>query len=219
MLPSIPTSAGISQTVYGVILNHPGSLAALGEALNQPPYQRPPQAPVLYIKPANTWADNDHTLRLPEGASQVEIGATLALVIGSPASRVNETQALSHVAAYQLAIDFSLPHSSYYRPAIREKCFDGSCVLGPLQAQASLSTLVIQTRINEQDVDSWRVDELIRSPARLLAEVSAFMTLNPGDRLLIGVKWQAPQATIGDRVVVQAAGLPETRCRIAGARA
>ncbi|MCB5363834.1 fumarylacetoacetate hydrolase family protein [Pusillimonas sp. CC-YST705] len=217
MLPSLPPAAGISHTVYGVVLNHPGSLSAMGASLNEAPYQAPPKAPVLYIKPCNTWAQSGASVSLPTGAGSVEIGATLGLLIGSPASRLSEDKALQHVAAYQLVIDLSLPHSSYYRPAIREKCFDGSCVLGPEQAtKPALETLGIQTLINGQAVDTWAVSELLRQPAQLLAQISAFMTLNPGDRLLVGVKWQAPQAKRGDVVVVQAQGLPTVQCTIGG---
>ena len=46
-------------TVYGVILNLRQELAALGEAMEKPPYGKPPKAPVLYIKPRNTLAGRE----------------------------------------------------------------------------------------------------------------------------------------------------------------
>ncbi len=215
MLLTLPPASGVSHTVYGVVLNHQGSLQAMGETLSQPPYQAPPKAPILYVKPSNTWADDDARVRLPDGADAVEIGATLALLIGSPAARLREDRALACVAGCQLVMDLSLPHSSYYRPAIREKCFDGSCVLGSVQAPCpALESLAVQTLINGKQADAWGLSELIRSPARLLSEITAFMTLNPGDRLLLGVKWQAPQARRGDIVEVRAQGLPGVQCTI-----
>ena len=45
-------------TVYGTLLNFKTELAAMQPQMNQPPYKAPPQAPVLYIKPANTWSAN-----------------------------------------------------------------------------------------------------------------------------------------------------------------
>ncbi|MEN9670300.1 MAG: 4-hydroxyphenylacetate degradation bifunctional isomerase/decarboxylase, partial [Pseudomonadota bacterium] len=42
-------------TVYGTLLNEKKALAALGEQVHVAPYKAPPQAPVLYIKPRNTW--------------------------------------------------------------------------------------------------------------------------------------------------------------------
>ena len=44
-------------TVYGVLLNFQAERDALGERMSLPPYQAPPRAPVLYIKPANTCAE------------------------------------------------------------------------------------------------------------------------------------------------------------------
>ncbi|MEO8806572.1 MAG: fumarylacetoacetate hydrolase, partial [Burkholderiaceae bacterium] len=37
-------------TVYGTLLNHRDALAALGNAVNEPPYKAAPKAPILYIK-------------------------------------------------------------------------------------------------------------------------------------------------------------------------
>lgn len=45
--PPLPVAIG---TVYGALLNERAALDALGDAVNAPPYGRPPQAPILYIK-------------------------------------------------------------------------------------------------------------------------------------------------------------------------
>ncbi|MEP7298880.1 MAG: fumarylacetoacetate hydrolase, partial [Burkholderiales bacterium] len=44
-------------TVYGTLLNHRDALAALGNTVTEPPYKAAPKAPILYIKPRNTWID------------------------------------------------------------------------------------------------------------------------------------------------------------------
>ena len=54
--------------VYGVALNFKGAIEALGRAVHQDPYQRPPRAPVLYIKPANTWIANGDVIPCPSGS-------------------------------------------------------------------------------------------------------------------------------------------------------
>jgi len=227
MLPDLPSEllpdltavlaggSAVCPAVYGVVLNHPCALEGLGARLEQPPYQTPPKAPVMYVKPRNTWVSSGSRVMLPAGEGAVELGATLALVMGVGASRLTADNALATVAGCQLALDLSLPHDSYYRPAIREKCFDGSCVLGVVQASMpGLDALGIQTLVNGRQVDEWRINELIRSPAQLLAQITEFMSLNPGDRLLVGVKWQVPQARAGDVLTVQAGGLPALHCEI-----
>ena len=45
-----------SGTVFGTLLNFRGELRSLGEQMLQAPYKAAPQAPVLYIKTANTWS-------------------------------------------------------------------------------------------------------------------------------------------------------------------
>ncbi|MBS1230771.1 MAG: 2-hydroxyhepta-2,4-diene,7-dioate isomerase [Proteobacteria bacterium] len=204
----------VGATVYGVILNDTVSLQKIG-TLDAAPYQGAPQAPALYIKPANTRAAGGATVTLPRGATTVEVGATLGLVIGSAAARLDAANALEAVCGVVLAADLSLPHASYYRPAIREKCFDGSLPISEVLPLPDLSTLVITTEIDGALVDSRSLADLIRPPAQLLADVSEFMTLAAGEVLLVGVRYQAPQAGEGSRVRLSAAGVGSLEFSIA----
>lgn len=203
--------SAIKGTVYGVILNDRGSLARIGAALSEAPYKAAPQAPALYIKPANTLSRNGAVVVLPANASQLEIGATVGIVIGTAAARLRSEDAGSVIAGYLVVADLSLPHSSYYRPAIGEKCFDGSCVLGdriaPADTVLAPQDLAIRTTVNDQQADSWSLQELVRGVPELLRDVTEFMTLNAGDVLLVGVKWQAPVAKAGDRVRISVTGV------------
>jgi 5-oxopent-3-ene-1,2,5-tricarboxylate decarboxylase / 2-hydroxyhepta-2,4-diene-1,7-dioate isomerase len=196
----------VSGTVYGAILNDTVSLHKIG-ALDAAPYQGAPRAPALYLKPANTRLESGATVTLPDGASTLEIGATLGLVLGRAAARLTPANALAALAGVVLAADLSLPHGDYYRPAIREKCFDGSLPIGEIQALPDLSALVLTTEIDGLIVDQRSLADLIRSPAQLLADVSEFMTLAPGDVLLVGVAYQAPTAGPGSRVRISADGV------------
>mgnify|MGYP003542233020 CR=1 FL=1 len=76
-------------TVYGTLLNHRDALAALGEQVNAAPYKAPPKAPILYIKPRNTVVGHRVPAVVPADATELEMGATLGVVIGRTASRVN----------------------------------------------------------------------------------------------------------------------------------
>ena len=63
--------------VYGVALNFKGALAALGDAVHRDPYKKPPEAPVLYTKPANTWISGGAAIPCPGGVPQLRLGGTL----------------------------------------------------------------------------------------------------------------------------------------------
>jgi 5-oxopent-3-ene-1,2,5-tricarboxylate decarboxylase/2-hydroxyhepta-2,4-diene-1,7-dioate isomerase len=208
--------SAITGTVYGVVLNDRASVEGIGAALAEAPYQGAPKAPVLYIKPANTLAGDGATVALPPGATRVEIGATVGIVIKRPATRIDAADAALVIAGYVLVADLSLPHSSYYRPAFREKCFDDSCVIGARMWPVAVpEELEIVTFINEREVDRRSLHSLVREVPVLLSDVSEFMTLSAGDVLLTGVRWQAPSAAAGDHVTLRADGLGELSFTVA----
>jgi 5-oxopent-3-ene-1,2,5-tricarboxylate decarboxylase / 2-hydroxyhepta-2,4-diene-1,7-dioate isomerase len=197
-------------TVYGTLLNHADALAALGAAVHEPPYKAPPKAPVLYIKPRNTWVGDGDAVVVPAGVDELEIGATLGLVIGRAACRVHEAEALSFVAGYVIVNDVSVPHAAYYRPSLRFKARDTFCPIGAFVARdavAAPDALRIVVSVGGETVHRCSTAGLIRPAARLLAEVSEFMTLVPGDVLSIGVAAGAPRARAGQRVGISIEGL------------
>jgi 5-oxopent-3-ene-1,2,5-tricarboxylate decarboxylase/2-hydroxyhepta-2,4-diene-1,7-dioate isomerase len=201
----------LSGAVYGALLNHRTALAALGDSVNQAPYERPPVAPVLYIKPRNTLALSGSVVRLAAGTPELEVGACLGVVIGRAACRVSESRALEHVAGYLIVADVSIPHANYYRPSIRYKARDGYCPLGPkVTARAEVANpdaLTIRTYIGGALVQTASTADLIRPAGRLLAEVTDFMTLAPGDVLALGAAAPAPRVRSGQTATIRIDGL------------
>jgi 5-oxopent-3-ene-1,2,5-tricarboxylate decarboxylase/2-hydroxyhepta-2,4-diene-1,7-dioate isomerase len=191
-------------TVYGALLNHRAALAALGDAVNHAPYKAAPKAPVLYIKPRNTHIGDGDDIVVPADADALQIGATLGIVIGRTACRVGEHEALSFVAGYTVCNDVSVPHDSYYRPSLRFKCRDTFLPIGPGivdgRAVADPDALALRGEIDGRTVQRSSTGGMLRPVARLLADVSDFMTLDAGDVLLLGVPLGAPLARAGQRV-------------------
>jgi len=201
----------LSGVVYGVLLNDPATLTNLGEAVHASPYKAPPQAPVLYLKPRNTLAAEGDVLRIPAGFDSVEIGANLGLVIGRTACRVPAEQALSCVAGYLAVNDVCLPHESFYRPAVRLRARDGYCPIAaqavPATAVADPDALAVRVLIDGRTVHETSTRGRVREVARLLADVTEFMTLQPGDVLLLGASHGAPRARAGQDVRVEIDGV------------
>jgi 5-oxopent-3-ene-1,2,5-tricarboxylate decarboxylase/2-hydroxyhepta-2,4-diene-1,7-dioate isomerase len=191
------------RTVVGAALNTRQALAALGEAVDAPPYKAAPKAPVLYIKPANTYARNGDVIALPADVDEVEVGACLGVVFARRATRVSEAEALDYVAGYRVVADLSVPHASYFRPALKQKCRDGFCPIGqdlaPVAAVGDVDALDIEVRIDGQVAQRASTADLIRPVARLIADVTQFMTLEAGDILLAGTPHGAPRARAGQR--------------------
>lgn len=199
-------------TVYGALLNFRGERQALASQMEHPPYKAPPVAPVLYVKTANTWSPSGAAITLPEHAAQVEVGASLALVMGPAFFGARAPRAAPMVAGYVLVNDLSLPHSSFFRPPVKYKCPDGFLGLGPhcVPAGEALdpALCVLEVRVNGALRQTVRLAELVRDAATLLADVSAFMTLREGDLLLLGCDAGRPLAGPGDQITISAPGQP-----------
>ena len=198
-------------TVYGALLNFRDALDALGDAMEKPPYKAPPRAPVLYMKPRNTFAVHDAAIAVPRGESALAMGGTLGVVIGRVACRVRESDALSHVAGYTIANDVSIAHDSLYRPSIRQKCGDGFLPIGPrIVARdriADPNDVTIDVAVDGISRQRASTRGLVRPIGKLLADVTEFMTLMPGDVLLVGVAANPPLAHAGQCVSVTIEGI------------
>jgi 5-oxopent-3-ene-1,2,5-tricarboxylate decarboxylase/2-hydroxyhepta-2,4-diene-1,7-dioate isomerase len=198
-------------TIYAAALNFRDEYDALEPTMRAAPYIRPPVAPVLAIKPANCRIENGQPIPCPRDTMKVRAGGTLALVIGQRARRVREQDALEYLAGYTLAIDVSIPECSYYRPTVKQRCRDGFCPVGPrtvpVSALPNPDAIEIRIFVNGNLVGVASTSALIRSVSRLLADVTEFMTLSPGDLLLIGEPFNSPLVGPGDTVRVEVAGI------------
>ena len=199
----------LSGQVVGVLMNDAAALAALGQAVHAPPYKAPPKAPVLYVKPRNSLQPASGPVVLPAGVEALELGAALGLVIGRTACRVAEPRALAHVAALVPVADLSVPHGSFYRPSVRFKALDGSCRLGQPVPLGDIDPDALDLRVEVDGIpaQSATTARFQRHAARLLTDVSAFMSLHPGDVLLTGVAFGAPIVRAGQQARIVFAGL------------
>ena len=196
-------------TVYGVLLNDADAVTRLSPAFHDAPYRAPPIAPILYIKPRNTFARDGHAVAVPPSPGEVQIDATVGAVIGRTATGLDEADALSFVAGFVIVSDVTLPHDSFYRPAVRQRCRDGFCPIGDRVEGAGfdLAAAEVVVRINDVTVHRRALSRLVRPLPRLLRDITAFMTLEAGDVVLVGPPDAAPIARPGDRVRIDVAGL------------
>ena len=202
-------------TVYGTLLNFRREWDLWAPKMTEAPYKAAPNAPVLYVKTANTFAPCGADIAVP---GEVEVGAALGLVIGDfepnlPPALDGQAQAAinKRVTGCVLLADLSLPHASYYRPPIKFRNRDGFLGCGPvLQAVPDLSTLALELRINGTLAQRIELSTLVRDAATLLRDVSEFTTLQAGDVLMLGTDClpdgTRPRAKAGDRIEISAPG-------------
>ncbi len=186
-------------TVYGTLLNFKSEFEALAPRMNEAPYQAPPQAPVLYIKPANTFSAHGAAIPVPARIAEVEVGASVGMVMKNA----------RELAGCVLLNDPSVPHASFFRPPVKFKCLDGFLGIGSEVARVAPAGLQLEVRINGElrQTVVFEPGQLVREPARLLADVGEFMTLGEGDVLMLGCGYPRPLARAGDLVEISAPGL------------
>jgi 2-keto-4-pentenoate hydratase/2-oxohepta-3-ene-1,7-dioic acid hydratase in catechol pathway len=197
-----------------------------------------PERPMLFAKFANAVvADGEPVVRHAETRA-LDLEAELAVVVGRRMHRVTAEDALAHVAGYTAANDISARDLQGSKPALepgrrgdgqwlRAKGSDTFCPLGP--------TLVTPEDLPDPGrlrLRSWRVaasgadagkavpmqdagtDDMVFDVPRLLAFVSAVITLEPGDIVLTGTPsgvgvFREPPVFLqpGDVVVVEVGGV------------
>jgi 5-oxopent-3-ene-1,2,5-tricarboxylate decarboxylase / 2-hydroxyhepta-2,4-diene-1,7-dioate isomerase len=198
-IPYLPTG-----TVYGTLLNFRREHALWAPRMHEAPYKAPPQAPVLYIKTANTFTVSGHAIALPPGVTDVEVAASLGLVAGEGGV----------VAGAVLLNDVSIPHESYYRPPVKFRCVDGFLGVGavvlPVSDLRALAPLVLELRVDGVMRQRTDLADLLRDAATLWADVKAFQSMRPGDVLMLGTdcldNGSRPRARAGDAVEITATG-------------
>lgn len=202
-------------TVYGTLLNFRREWDLWAPRMTQDPHKAAPQAPVLYVKTANTLCPAGQDLLLQDGVTEVDIGATLGLVMGHG----------GQVAAAALLCDWSVPHASYYRPPVKFRCRDGFLALPaqptPCVSLAAWAALQIEVRCQGVRVQTVCLADLVRPLPALLADVGEFMTLQDGDVLMVGTdcltNGERPRAKAGDHVELSAPGFASVSVHVRGA--
>ena len=198
-------------TLFGVALNYQGLVDQHLAQFHEAPYKQPPVKPVLFIKTPNTRNGHDLAVIYPAGIEHLQPGPALGVVIGKDASRVSEAQALDYVAGYTIVNEFSLPEDSYYRPAVKAKCRDGFCAIGPQliprDQVKNPHDLSLKLWVNGELRQENSTANFVRSVPQLIAEITEFMTLHEGDVLITGTPEGRVDVLPGDRVEVQIGGL------------
>jgi 2-keto-4-pentenoate hydratase/2-oxohepta-3-ene-1,7-dioic acid hydratase in catechol pathway len=150
-----------------------------------------PEVPMVFAKFPNVLIGSGAPIELPEGhAEKVDYEGEIAVVIGRRAYRRSEQDALDVVAGWMPFNDVSArdlqTQTSQWTVGKSPDTF-GPC--GPylvLDRAMRDGGLEIETRVNGERVQHARSDRMIFSVARLIAFLTTFITLEPGDIIVTG---------------------------------
>ncbi|XP_073509775.1 oxaloacetate tautomerase fahd2, mitochondrial-like [Phyllobates terribilis] len=152
-----------------------------------------PKEPIIFNKFPSSIVGPYDSIVLPAESQEVDWEAELAFVIGKKGKNIKEQDAMEHVAGYTVAHDVSSRDWQMEKNGkqwLLGKTFDTFCPLGPaLVTKDSISDphgLGIRCRVNGNLVQNSNTKQMVFKTEALIAWVSKFVTLNPGDVFLTG---------------------------------
>jgi 2,4-diketo-3-deoxy-L-fuconate hydrolase len=175
--------AGIGKMVC-IGLNYTDHAAEVGMAL--------PKEPTVFIKAPSALCGPYDPIVQPRGSVKLDYEVELAAVIGREARYVEEAKALSHVSAYCIVNDvseraFQMEHGG---TTTKGKSADTFGPVGPWLVTADEvgdpQALELDTTVNGERRQHGTTAKMIFSVASLVAYVSRFMSLQPGDLISTG---------------------------------
>ncbi|MDL0120405.1 fumarylacetoacetate hydrolase family protein [Halobacterium salinarum] len=168
-----------------------------------------PDRPLLFLKPSTAVAGHGDATPLPPN-TRVEHEAELAVVIGTQARNLDAGAAMAAVEGYTVANDVSnRTDQDREQNWVRGKAFDGSCPLGPVVATPDEvpDDATVTLDVNGERRQSGSISQFVFDVPTLLAEITAFVTLRPGDVVLTGTPPGVGELTDGDRVAASVEGV------------
>jgi 2-keto-4-pentenoate hydratase/2-oxohepta-3-ene-1,7-dioic acid hydratase in catechol pathway len=189
-LPPVPGKPRLGVPLAGI-----GKLVCVG--LNYSDHAREsglpiPTEPILFMKANTSIGGPNDRIAIPRGSVKTDWEVELGVVIGRKARYVEEAKALSHVAGYCVINDVSERQDQIERLGqwVKGKSHDGFGPIGPWIVTADEikdpQALDMWLDVNGQRMQSGSTKTMIFGVAYLVAYISRFMTLEPGDVISTG---------------------------------
>jgi len=167
-----------------------------------------PAEPLLFLKPPSSIIAPEETIVLPELSSQVEHECELALVIGRRCRAVTVENAWEQVLGVTCgndvtARDLQRADSQW----TRGKGFDSFCPLGPWivsgLGENDIGGLEVSCTVNGELRQRANTQQMVFTPAFLIAYITQVMTLEAGDVIMTGTPSGVGPLNPGDTVTVE----------------
>lgn len=169
-----------------------------------------PDEPIVFLKPLTTLVGPEDVVRIPEWAGRVDYEGELAVVIGRRCRKVREEEALAFVLGYSCFNDVTARDlQNRDGQWTRAKSFDTFGPFGPwiLMEREMPADAGITTRLNGNVVQREAFSNMIFPVARVIAHISRFSTLEPGDVIATGTPEGVGRVKPEDRVEVEIDGI------------
>lgn len=174
-----------------------------------------PAAPVVFMKPATAVIGNGEAVVIPPYSKECHYEAELAVLVGTDGKDIPETEALSHVAGYGVAIDMTLRDvqdnlKKKGLPWEIAKGFDTSCPLSDFVPAAQVPDpqgLTIRLSLNGDERQNGSTGLMIHPVAAIISHLSRIFTLEEGDVILTGTPAGVGPVQAGDTMEAEISGV------------
>jgi len=173
-----------------------------------------PDRPLLFLKPPSAIAAHDEHLPLLPGKERIDYEAEMGVVIGERARNVPADRAEEVVAGFTCVNDVSnRDDQDVEQNWVRGKAFDASCPIGPVVAtpEEVPRDATVACRLNGRTVQEGTREQLVFTVRELVEEITAYMTLEPGDVIATGTPEGVGPLSDGDTVEVTVEGVGTLR--------
>jgi 2-keto-4-pentenoate hydratase/2-oxohepta-3-ene-1,7-dioic acid hydratase in catechol pathway len=168
-----------------------------------------PEEPLVFMKPGSSVIGPDEPISIPSWAGRIDHEAEMAVVIGRRASRVSAANAMDYVLGITCLNDVTARElQAKDVQYTRAKGFDTFAPIGPCIAVGlDPSNLSVEGWVNNEKRQSSNTNQLIFPVPELVAFVTRFCTLEPGDIIPTGTPSGVGPLKVGDRVMVKIEGV------------
>ena len=150
-----------------------------------------PQYPMLFPRYANTQVGHGQAMIRPKASEKLDFEGELAFVVGKAGRHVAKENAYDYVAGYACYNDGSIRdwqrHTGQFMPG---KNFIGTGAFGPWLVTTDEipdpEVMSLVTRLNGEEMQRATIDDLIFGVPDLMAYITTFTELVPGDVVVTG---------------------------------
>ena len=217
--PRLGPPVGVVPKFLGIGLNYRDHAEETGMPL--------PEVPIVFAKASSCVSGPTDPVLQPKGFKRMDFEVELAFVVGTRAKNVSESQALDHVAGYCVCNDLSERSLQKGGPGewIKAKSYDSFGPLGPWLVTTDEipdpQKLELTLDLNGTRMQTGSTSTMVFSVAALLAYISQYMTLTPGDVITTGTPPGVGMARnprvflqAGDELRLSVSGLGEQRVKV-----
>ena len=168
-----------------------------------------PPEPLIFLKPPSSLVGPGEEVVYPAISERVDHEGELAVVIGQRCRNVAEQDALSYVFGYTVANDVTARDLQKQDGQwTRGKGFDTFAPVGPwIDTTFDPTDRVVRCLVNGEVRQQSTTALMIYSIPHIIAHISRFMTLEPGDLIMTGTPSGVGPVRPGDVMTVEVEGL------------